>query len=110
MISLLKVESARAGRVTRPPTMRTRPTECRLFNEEQNLFYIGGCVGTFSLNSCPRCKGDVLLGNEDQYGWYEQCLQCGYIRDLQTIVQVEQPPAEEKKKTKLPSSKRREFK
>ena len=65
--------------------MTLRPTECRLFNEEQNLFYIGGCVGTFSLNSCPRCKGDVLLGNEDQYGWYEQCLQCGYQRDLEIM-------------------------
>ncbi len=35
--------------------------------------------------SCPRCKGDVLI-DKDIYGWYEQCLQCGYQRDLKKVV------------------------
>jgi len=34
--------------------------------------------------ACPRCKGDVYL-EKDMYGWYEQCLQCGYSRDLDTM-------------------------
>lgn len=33
---------------------------------------------------CPRCKGDVLL-ERDQYGWYELCLQCGYLVDLKSL-------------------------
>jgi len=34
------------------------------------------------LKSCPKCKnGDVTL-DRDYYGWYEYCLQCGYMRDL----------------------------
>jgi len=42
-------------------------------------------------NRCPRCKGNVLL-DKDQHGWYEQCLQCGYIRDLKSIVDTEKQP------------------
>jgi hypothetical protein len=48
----------------------------------------------------------MVLGNKDEYGWYEQCLQCGYLRDLETIVQVEQQRVKGKK-TKLHSSKRK---
>jgi len=50
-------------------------------------------VALISLNSCPRCRGDVVLDNKDQFGWYEQCLQCGHIKDLQTVVRVEPQPA-----------------
>jgi hypothetical protein len=66
----------------------------------------GGIVGVLLLNSCPKCKGDMTLGNKDQYGWYEQCLQCGYLRDLETIVQVEEQPAEVKRKV-VPSRPKR---
>jgi len=30
---------------------------------------------------CPRCGGNILI-DRDMYGWYEQCLQCAYCRDL----------------------------
>ena len=39
----------------------------------------------FRWNSCPRCKGDVLI-DRDEYGWYEECLMCGYTHDLGTEV------------------------
>ncbi len=26
---------------------------------------------------CPKCGGNIYL-DKDHYGWYEQCLQCGY--------------------------------
>ncbi len=40
--------------------------------------------------SCPRCKGDVVV-DKDQNGWYEQCLQCGHLCELEThIVAVRQ--------------------
>ena len=54
-------------------------------------------MGGFRFNSCPRCKGDIMLGNKDKYGWYEQCLQCGYLRDPEIIVQVERQPAGKKR-------------
>ena len=39
------------------------------------------------LKSCPRCKGDVVVAR-DHWGWYEQCIQCGYLHDLQIIVEM----------------------
>ncbi len=32
-------------------------------------------------NTCPRCKGDVRI-DRDEYGWYEECLMCGYHHDV----------------------------
>ena len=52
------------------------------------------------LKSCPRCKGDVLL-EKDKYGWYEQCLQCGYLRDMETILVVKQQQADKAKQVDL---------
>lgn len=44
---------------------------------------------------CVRCKkGDVAL-DKDQYGWYEYCLQCGYIRDLPDMVEPDLPKRKE---------------
>ena len=43
--------------------------------------------------SCPRCKmGDVGV-DRDQYGWYEYCIQCGYVRDLISIAEPGQEQA-----------------
>jgi DNA-directed RNA polymerase subunit M/transcription elongation factor TFIIS len=64
-------------------------------------------LAVLSLNSCPRCQGDMVLDNKDQYGWYEQCLQCGYIHDLETIVQVDPQSVERRKKTKVGGPKRK---
>jgi ribosomal protein S27AE len=33
---------------------------------------------------CPKCGGNIYL-NADYYGRYEQCLQCGYTCDLDTV-------------------------
>ena len=30
---------------------------------------------------CPKCHGDLYL-NEDSFGKFLNCLQCGYMRDL----------------------------
>lgn len=43
---------------------------------------------------CPRCKGNMLLDN-DLHGWYEQCLQCSYLRDLDAKVRVKEQPKEQ---------------
>ena len=50
-------------------------------------------MGMLSFRSCPRCKGTVIL-DKDEYGWYEQCLQCGYLRDLETLVANDSSPVE----------------
>ena len=39
--------------------------------------------------SCPRCKGDVAI-DSDHYGWYEYCVQCGYVHELVTITEIEE--------------------
>ena len=35
----------------------------------------------FWLKGCPRCAGD-LFRNQDQYGFFVSCLQCGLSRDV----------------------------
>ena len=37
-------------------------------------------------NSCLKCGGNVIL-ERDAHGWYEQCLQCSYMKDLKVIYQ-----------------------
>ena len=34
------------------------------------------------LKQCPRCSGD-LATNQDHYGNYLHCLQCGYMADVE---------------------------
>ncbi len=36
---------------------------------------------TWQLKACPRCGGDVFIAS-DVDGWYQECLQCSYRRDL----------------------------
>lgn len=47
--------------------------------------------------NCPRCKGDVFV-DRDYHGWYEQCLQCGYQRDLKDMAEVQQQRTQEVKR------------
>jgi uncharacterized protein (DUF983 family) len=35
---------------------------------------------------CPRCGGNIYL-EEDSFGCYEHCLQCGYEGDLENTVE-----------------------
>lgn len=51
----------------------------------------------FRFKSCPRCKGAVLV-DRDHHGWYEQCLQCGYQRDLEDMAKVQQRRTQEAKR------------
>jgi ribosomal protein S27AE len=55
------------------------------------------------LRGCPKCGGDVFL-EKDISGWYERCLQCGYNRDMLTVVEVKQQPTGKKKEPALPGS------
>ena len=40
------------------------------------------------LKACPKCHGDVHL-DRDLDGWYEECLQCSYRRELKDIAEFD---------------------
>jgi len=44
---------------------------------------------SWKLKGCPRCDGDMFI-DRDLYGWIEQCIQCGYARDLRSTVNLGQ--------------------
>ena len=40
------------------------------------------------LKECPKCQGDLVL-DQDHYGKFKTCVQCGYLRDVvETTVSV----------------------
>jgi DNA-directed RNA polymerase subunit M/transcription elongation factor TFIIS len=42
-------------------------------------------MAVWKLKSCPRCSGDLYIQRETD-GWYEECLLCGYQRDVSKLV------------------------
>ncbi|HJX13982.1 MAG TPA: hypothetical protein VJ377_10725 [Dehalococcoidales bacterium] len=40
-----------------------------------------------SARRCPRCGGNLYL-DKDYHGWYEECLQCAFMRDLVEIARL----------------------
>ena len=34
--------------------------------------------------TCPKCKGKIHI-DRDMYGWFVECLTCGYIYDLDEV-------------------------
>lgn len=44
----------------------------------------------WQVKGCPRCGGDVFI-DRDHYGWYRECLQCGYMGVLD-VSQVPKSP------------------
>jgi hypothetical protein len=47
---------------------------------------------------CPKCKGN-LYSSADYYGRYEQCLQCGYTCDLDSVEEYKQKATQIKEKS-----------
>jgi len=39
---------------------------------------------------CPRCGGNIFT-DEDTFGHYEQCLQCGYEQQIQKVRKLQTP-------------------
>jgi hypothetical protein len=44
-------------------------------------------MAVWKLESCPRCSGDLFIQREED-GWYEECLLCGYQRDVSNLVTI----------------------
>ncbi len=42
------------------------------------------------MHGCKKCNGALLL-DKDEFGWYEQCIQCGYTRDIPRVVPPDRP-------------------
>ncbi len=43
-------------------------------------------------NACPKCHGDLTMG-QDGYGSFVSCLQCGFMRDIDTKPAAVKTPA-----------------
>jgi Zn ribbon nucleic-acid-binding protein len=52
----------------------------------------------WKFKSCPKCAGDLFV-DWDMNGWYVECLQCGYLSDLDIMLKVKNEPV--KKEAKL---------
>jgi hypothetical protein len=53
----------------------------------------GGGPKMLRPKSCPRCKTGDIGVDKDHHGWYEYCIQCGYLRDLVGVIEVEAKPS-----------------
>jgi DNA-directed RNA polymerase subunit M/transcription elongation factor TFIIS len=42
-------------------------------------------MAVWKLKSCPRCNRDIFIQREID-GWYEECLACGYRKDISKLV------------------------
>lgn len=49
------------------------------------------------LKSCPKCNGRVMI-DQDEYGWYEYCMQCGHMRDVTGLVEAPEQHYEREKR------------
>jgi hypothetical protein len=54
------------------------------------------------LKSCPKCRGDMFI-DKDRNSWYEECLQCGFSRQLADMVVVKAQTADAEVKSALRS-------
>jgi hypothetical protein len=47
------------------------------------------------IHGCKKCQGTLVL-DKDEFGWYEQCMQCGYTRDIPLDSKTCESPAEDR--------------
>ena len=59
----------------------------------------------WKLKACPRCQGDLFVGR-DPDGWFEQCLQCGYRKEMRPVAEVKQQHPEIKRPAPAPEAER----
>lgn len=56
----------------------------------------GGDGNMWKFRSCPKCGGDLYV-DYDLNGWYEECLQCGYMHDMKTVLEIKKETKEDKR-------------
>lgn len=42
-------------------------------------------MGTWKLKGCPKCGGDLFVDTDTSGDWFEECLQCGYCKELEEV-------------------------
>jgi len=65
---------------------RKAPLESDKAMLHKALNYLEGDETILELKSCPRCKGDIRI-DRDTYGWYGECIQCGYLGFLENMLE-----------------------
>jgi len=65
-------------------------------------------MAKWKLRSCPRCDGDIFTG-KDLYGFFEQCLQCGYVSYSRHTVKSDKSACTEKEEEKVVSAQGKEW-
>jgi len=50
-------------------------------------------MAEWKLKGCPKCGGDVFLDSLE-HRWFEQCLQCSYMREIENLAEFYQPALE----------------
>ena len=60
----------------------------------------GGGADMWRFKGCPKCGGDLFV-DYDINGWYEECLQCGYLHDLKTVLEVREEKSAKAEKKEL---------
>ena len=61
-------------------------------------------MGMWTFNKCPRCHGNMFL-EKDEFGWYEQCLQCSHSQELPSTYEFNRKLAQREKKAVLAGAK-----
>ncbi len=41
------------------------------------------------LRACPKCRGAIYFAG-DPYGFYASCLNCGYLKDVENLDNVQE--------------------
>lgn len=47
----------------------------------------------FWYKSCPKCHSGDLSLERDIHGWYRQCVQCGYLEELEGVSALQRKQA-----------------
>ena len=45
-------------------------------------------MAIWKFDMCPRCGGDIFV-DRDMDSWYEECLQCSYRHDLESVAEYQ---------------------
>ena len=59
------------------------PNSHKLPNSHDGVDHSRGSI--WRLKGCPRCGGDLFLEKDYEVGYYLECLQCSYTRELESI-------------------------
>lgn len=57
-------------------------------------------IKKFWFKSCPKCHGDLVL-EQDRWGSYRICIQCGYSQEMPAMTKVLPEPVPARREQKV---------